>query len=162
MTDPLRRHQKSVSCLGWDQSIPDTRHLSHPHRWTPSYDRLISTTWFPILARQHFILNQHPGSFESFFIRQYMDDSRHWAWARHICTFQVNNRMYMLHRIIDDRDSKNIVSFYLLLISDTVIVMEIPWYANLCTDNYIPRIRMIWFHVEPVHHWSLSPPPPFV
>ena len=65
--------------------------------------------------------------------------------------------MYMLYRIIDDRDSKNVVSFYLLLISDTVIIMEIAWYAKLYTDSYTPRIRTIWwFYVEPVRHSSPS------
>ena len=29
VTGPLWRHQKAVSCLGWDKSISDTRRLSH-------------------------------------------------------------------------------------------------------------------------------------
>ena len=38
VTGPLWRHQKAVSCLGWDKSISDTRRLSRTPRCTRQND----------------------------------------------------------------------------------------------------------------------------
>ena len=38
VTGPLRRHQKAVSCLGWDKSISDTRRLSRTAGCTRQID----------------------------------------------------------------------------------------------------------------------------
>ena len=55
VTGPLWRHQKAVSCLGWDKSISDTRRLSR----TPGFTRQdgLTSVWSltresPYLERQ--------------------------------------------------------------------------------------------------------------
>ena len=48
VTGPLWRHQKAVSCLGWDKSISDTRRLSRTPRCTRQV--IISWCWWNFLT----------------------------------------------------------------------------------------------------------------
>ena len=53
------------------------------------------------------------------------DDREHQAWACHICAFQAKNRMQLPDRTINDHDSKNAVSFYLLLVLIWVFIRQL-------------------------------------